>query len=67
MPRGPRSHLRPVAVATAQPIRHDGAYIARHGRGYSSFERQANGIALGAEDMEELSTLLAVNLPVTIQ
>jgi LysM repeat protein len=28
---------------------------------------KANGIALGAEDMEELSTLLAVNLPVTIQ
>ena len=32
--------------ATAQPIRDGGTYIARHGRGYSRFEHQANGIAL---------------------
>ena len=31
---------------TAQPIRDGGTYIARHGRGYSRFEHQANGIAL---------------------
>ncbi len=31
---------------TAQPIRHNGTYIARHGYGYSRFEHQANGIAL---------------------
>ena len=28
---------------------------------------KTNGIALGAEDMDDLSTLLAINLPVTIQ
>jgi cyclic beta-1,2-glucan glucanotransferase len=32
--------------ATAQPIRDEGTYIARHGHGYSRFEHQANGIAL---------------------
>ena len=32
--------------ATAQPIRDGGTYISRHGRGYSRFEHQANGIAL---------------------
>src|SRR5690606_32732635 len=31
---------------TAQPIRDDGRYIARHGFGYSRFEHQANGVAL---------------------
>jgi cyclic beta-1,2-glucan synthetase len=31
---------------TAQPIRDGGAYIARHGPGYSRFEHEANGIAL---------------------
>ncbi len=31
---------------TAQPVRDDGIYIARHGRGYSRFEHEANGIAL---------------------
>ena len=31
---------------TAQPIRDDGTYIARHGFGYSRFEHEANGIAL---------------------
>lgn len=30
---------------TAQPIRDEGAYVARHGFGYSSFEHTANGIA----------------------
>ena len=30
---------------TAQPINDGGTYIARHGRGYSRFEHQANGIA----------------------
>ncbi|WP_460873792.1 GH36-type glycosyl hydrolase domain-containing protein [Paralcaligenes ginsengisoli] len=33
-------------TATAQPIRDDGTYIARHGYGYSRFEHQANGIEL---------------------
>jgi cyclic beta-1,2-glucan glucanotransferase len=32
--------------ATSQPIRDGGAYIARHGHGYSRFEHQANAIAL---------------------
>ena len=31
---------------TAQPIRDDGLYIARHGHGYSRFEHQTQGIAL---------------------
>ncbi|WP_292051552.1 glucoamylase family protein [Martelella sp.] len=31
--------------ATAQPIRRKGAYIARHGFGYSRFEHEENGIA----------------------
>lgn len=31
---------------TAQPIRDGGTYIARHGRGYSRFEHQANGIGM---------------------
>ena len=37
---------RDLWSATAQPIRDDGAYIARHAHGYSRFEHQANGIAL---------------------
>jgi len=32
-------------TATAQPIREEGTYIARHGRGYSHFERQAHDIS----------------------
>jgi cyclic beta-1,2-glucan synthetase len=32
--------------ATAQPIRDDGLYVARHGHGYSRFEHQVDGIAL---------------------
>jgi cyclic beta-1,2-glucan synthetase len=35
-----------IFSATAQPIRDDGTYIARHGHGYSRFEHEANGIAL---------------------
>jgi len=35
-----------VWTATAQPMRDDGNYIARHGFGYSRFEHQAHGIAL---------------------
>lgn len=31
---------------TAQPIRGDGTYVARHGFGYSRFEHEANGVAL---------------------
>ena len=31
---------------TAQPIRDDGTYVARHGFGYSRFEHQAHGIEL---------------------
>ncbi|HXD43333.1 MAG TPA: glucoamylase family protein, partial [Ramlibacter sp.] len=33
-------------TATAQPIRDQGNYVARHGHGYSRFEHQAHGIAL---------------------
>lgn len=33
-------------TATALPIRDGGAYLARHGFGYSRFEHQAHGIAL---------------------
>ncbi|MDB5807564.1 MAG: glycosyl transferase [Betaproteobacteria bacterium] len=33
-------------TATALPIRESGQYIARHGHGYSLFERQAHDIAL---------------------
>ncbi|MET3901396.1 cyclic beta-1,2-glucan synthetase [Devosia sp. UYZn731] len=32
---------------TARPIRDGGTYIARHGRGYSKFEHEAGGLALG--------------------
>jgi len=32
--------------ATAQPIRDNGTYVARHGHGYSRFTHEANGIAL---------------------
>jgi cyclic beta-1,2-glucan synthetase len=32
--------------ATASPVRDDGAYVARHGFGYSRFEHEANGIAV---------------------
>ncbi|HUG60194.1 MAG TPA: glycosyl transferase, partial [Methylomirabilota bacterium] len=31
---------------TAQPVRDDGVYIARHGFGYSRFEHEARGVAL---------------------
>ena len=31
---------------TALPIREAGDYVARHGRGYSRFEREAHGVAL---------------------
>jgi cyclic beta-1,2-glucan synthetase len=33
-------------TATAQPIRDNGTYIARHGFGYSRFAHEANGIGL---------------------
>src|SRR5690606_37950029 len=36
-----------VWTATAQPIRDSGRYVARHGFGYSRFEHEAGGIALG--------------------
>jgi cyclic beta-1,2-glucan synthetase len=36
-----------VWTPTAQPIRDGGVYVARHGYGYSRFEHEANGIALG--------------------
>jgi cellobiose phosphorylase len=36
-----------VWTPTAQPIRDGGVYVARHGFGYSRFEHEANGIALG--------------------
>ncbi len=46
--------------ATAQPIRDDGTYIARHGYGYSRFEHAANGIAL------ELLQYVPLNDPIKI-
>ncbi len=53
---------------TAQPIRDDGLYIARHGFGYSRFEHEANGIALDLlqfvplEDPVKISRLRLTNL-----
>ena len=35
-----------IWTATAQPIRDQGNYVARHGHGYSRFQHQAHGIAL---------------------
>ncbi|HLD68007.1 MAG TPA: glucoamylase family protein, partial [Pseudomonas sp.] len=46
--------------ATAQPIRDQGLYIARHGHGYSRFEHQAQGIAL------ELLQYVALDDPIKI-
>ena len=31
---------------TAQPLRDEGVYVARHGQGYSRFDHQADGIAM---------------------
>ncbi len=45
---------------TAQPIRDDGTYIARHGFGYVRFEHEAHGIAL------ELLQFVPVDDPVKI-
>ncbi|MFH1804665.1 MAG: glucoamylase family protein [Pseudomonadota bacterium] len=45
---------------TAQPIRGDGTYVARHGRGYSRFEYQVHGIA------SELLQYVPVSDPVKI-
>ncbi|OLL27246.1 glycosyl transferase [Burkholderia sp. SRS-W-2-2016] len=36
-----------VWTPTAKPIRDGGVYVARHGYGYSRFEHEAHGIALG--------------------
>jgi cyclic beta-1,2-glucan synthetase len=49
-PAGEAIYLRDEATGavwspTAQPINDDGAYLARHGFGYSRFEHEANGIA----------------------
>ncbi|MFZ2100305.1 MAG: glucoamylase family protein, partial [Oricola sp.] len=49
-PSGEAIYIRDEATGavwspTAQPIRDDGTYIARHGFGYSRFEHTANGIA----------------------
>jgi len=35
-----------VWSATAQPVREDWPYVARHGQGYSRFEHESHGIAL---------------------
>ncbi|WP_428030155.1 GH36-type glycosyl hydrolase domain-containing protein [Ancylobacter sp.] len=54
--------------ATAQPIRDDGLYVARHGFGYSRFEHEANGIALDLlqfvplDDPLKISRLKLTNL-----
>ncbi|WP_448132106.1 GH36-type glycosyl hydrolase domain-containing protein [Stutzerimonas chloritidismutans] len=45
---------------TAQPIRDDGLYVARHGHGYSRFEHEAEGIAL------ELLQYVALGDPIKI-
>jgi cyclic beta-1,2-glucan synthetase len=50
-PTGEAIYLRDEVTAdlwsaTAQPIRDNGRYVARHGHGYSRFEHQAHGIAL---------------------
>ena len=50
-PAGEALYVRDEATgdlwtATAQPIRDQGTYIARHGHGYSRFEHQAHGIVL---------------------
>lgn len=53
---------------TAQPIRDDGIYVARHGFGYSRFEHEANGIALDLlhfvplDDPVRISRLKLTNL-----
>ena len=53
---------------TAQPIRDDGIYVARHGFGYSRFEHEANGIALDLlhfvplDDPIKISRLKLTNL-----
>ena len=49
-----------VWTATAQPMRDDGNYIARHGHGYSRFEHEAHGIGL------ELLQYVPVDDPVKI-
>ena len=50
-PAGEAIYVRDEATgelwtATAQPIRDQGNYIARHGHGYSHFEHRAHGIVL---------------------
>ena len=53
---------------TAQPIRGDGAYVARHGFGYSRFEHESHGIGLDLlhyvplEDPLKISRLKLTNL-----
>ncbi|BBK39943.1 glycosyl transferase [Allostella sp. ATCC 35155] len=53
---------------TAQPIRDNGAYVSRHGFGYSRFEHEAHGIALELlhfvplEDPVRISRLKLTNL-----
>ncbi len=53
---------------TASPIRHAaGTYVIRHGKGYSSFDYEANGIKseltqfLGGEDSIKISKLVLTN------
>src|SRR5690606_20367575 len=45
---------------TAQPIRDDGTYVARHGHGYSRFLHEADGIGL------ELLQFVPLDEPVKI-
>ncbi len=53
---------------TARPIRDGGTYIARHGRGYSRFEHEVGGLALGLlqyvplDDPIKISRLTVRNL-----
>ena len=57
-----------VWTPTAQPVRDGGAYIARHGFGYSRFEHEANGIGLDllqfvpCADPIKISRLIVRNL-----
>ena len=50
-PPGDAIYIRDTATGdlwtpTAQPIRDEGVYVARHGFGYSRFEHEAHGIAV---------------------
>ena len=57
-----------VSSPTAQPLRDDGSYVARHGFGYSQFQHESNALALTLlqyvplEDPVKISRLTIRNL-----